>query len=113
MPSFGDKVQIFSAATHLVGDCCVCLVARCFVSAGAAGVEVMEVKAMGPAVVHVGVESGGSRFSGTARGVTLGFSGCCSGWCSAGQWLGGCVGGQECCSNLFCKGGNVSLVGER
>lgn len=66
-----DQVEVSFAAVHAVSDGCLLLVARCWVLAGLASMQRMDVGAMGPAVVVVLELAFGSRGLRRTRGVLV------------------------------------------
>ena len=85
-----DEVEILCAASHHVAESSVASVAWSRVFAGAADVIDVGITAMGPAVVGVVVEPGGSgRFGSTLVTVTMGGAWRrCWHW-SKHRWVGG------------------------
>ena len=58
--SVGNEVTIGLVSSQLVGDCCFASVTFLGVLAGGTSVAISNVKTMGPTVIVVAVESGGS-----------------------------------------------------
>ena len=59
-PSVGNEVTIGLVSSQLVGDCCFVSVTFLGVLAGGTSVAITNVKTMGPTVIIVAAESGGS-----------------------------------------------------
>ena len=68
-PSVGNEVAIGLVSSQLVGDCCFAFVSFLGVFAGGTGVAIANVVPMGPAVIVVFVESGGSVAPGRSDAV--------------------------------------------
>ena len=112
-PSVGNEVTIGLISSHLVGHCCFSLVAFFGVLAGGTGVAISNVKTMGPTVIIVAVESGGSVAFG--RSGASWFASRLVGWLLDGCQCRSLLGLRCHCSlklgQFLIEGSQLELVG--
>ena len=108
-----DEVTVGLISSWLVGDCGFASVAFLGVLAGGTGVAIANVKTMGPTIIIVAVESGGSVAFG--RSGASWFASGLVGWLLDGCWCRSLLGLRYHCSlelgQLVIEGSQLELVG--